>query len=116
MLCCFHWTGFRQVDRICIFTLFYSTVLALDEKTPLLRSGDALSREGSRLLGLLGYKVKGLQSMIGLEQELFLISREAFLRRPDLQLTGRTITGRMPARGQELCDHCECDSFSPAKQ
>ena len=80
---------------------------ALDEKTPLLRAGDALSREGVRLLNLLGYKVKSLQSNIGLEQELFLIPREAYLRRPDLQLCGRTVLGKMPPRGQELGDHCE---------
>jgi glutamine synthetase len=47
----------------------------LDEKTPLLRASDALSKEGARLLNLLGYKVKGLQANIGLEQELFLIPR-----------------------------------------
>ena len=65
---------------------------------------------------LLGYEVKGLQSMIGLEQELFLIPREAYLRRPDLQFSGRTIVGRLPARGQELSDHCQSPfpSVSPA--
>ena len=47
----------------------------MDEKTPLLRASDALSKEGARLLNLLGYKVKGLQANIGLEQELFLIPR-----------------------------------------
>jgi len=97
---------FLRGDTVFIPACFVAfTGQALDEKTPLLRSGDALSREGKRLLSLLGYKVNGLQSMIGLEQELFLVSREAFLRRPDLQLTGRTVTGRMPPRGQELCDH-----------
>lgn len=80
---------------------------ALDEKTPLLRSSDALSKEGARLLNLLGYKVKGVTANIGLEQELFLIPREAYNRRPDLQLSGRTVLGRMPPRGQELCDHCK---------
>jgi glutamine synthetase len=44
---------------------------------------------------------------IGLEQEIFLIGREAYLRRPDLQLAGRTVVGRMPARGQEMSDHCK---------
>jgi glutamine synthetase len=78
---------------------------ALDEKTPLLRSQDALSREGTRLLKLLGYNVKGLQTNIGLEQEFFLIPRDAYNRRPDLQLAGRTVIGKMPARGQELGDH-----------
>lgn len=78
---------------------------ALDEKTPLLRASDALSREGARLLTLLGYKVKGLQANIGLEQELFLIPRTAYNRRVDLQMSGRTVMGRMPPRGQELSDH-----------
>ncbi|RYG62714.1 hypothetical protein EON64_17355, partial [archaeon] len=78
---------------------------ALDEKTPLLRASDALSREGARLLNLLGYKVKGVVANIGLEQELFLVPRNAYNKRPDLQLTGRTVLGRFPARGQELSDH-----------
>jgi glutamine synthetase len=78
---------------------------ALDEKTPLLRAQDALSREGTRLLKLLGYNVQGLQTNIGLEQEFFLIPREAYNRRPDLQLAGRTVIGKMPPRGQELGDH-----------
>jgi glutamine synthetase len=78
---------------------------ALDEKTPLLRSCDALSKQGARLLNLLGYKVKGLVTNIGLEQELFFIPRKDFLRRPDLQLAGRTVIGRMPPRGQEMSDH-----------
>jgi len=78
---------------------------ALDEKTPLLRASDALSREGARLLNLLGYKVNGLVANIGLEQEFFFVPRSQYNRRPDLQFTGRTVTGKMPARGQEMCDH-----------
>jgi len=78
---------------------------ALDEKTPLLRSCDALSKEGARLLKHLGYKVNGLVTNIGLEQELFLIPRDAYMRRLDLQMAGRTIIGRMPPRGQEMSDH-----------
>ena len=78
---------------------------ALDEKTPLLRASDALSREGSRLLALLGYEVDGLQANIGLEQELFLIPRAAYAARPDLQMCGRTVVGRDAPRGQEMCDH-----------
>lgn len=81
---------------------------ALDQKTPLLRAADALSREGTRLLKLLGYNVKSLTANIGLEQELFLVPRDAYNRRPDLQMAGRTVTGKMPPRGQELCDHCKC--------
>ena len=53
-----------------------------------------MSREGVRLLKNLGYNVKGLQSNIGLEQEFFLIPRDAFARRLDLQMTGRTILGK----------------------
>jgi len=78
---------------------------ALDEKTPLLRASDALSREGTRLLKLLGFNVSGVRANIGLEQEVFFIPREAFLKRPDLQFAGRTVIGRMPARGQEMSDH-----------
>jgi len=78
---------------------------ALDEKTPLLRASEYMSEHGTRLLSLLGYKVKGLITNIGLEQELFLIPRDAFNKRLDLQLTGRTVIGRMPPRGQEMKDH-----------
>ena len=78
---------------------------ALDEKTPLLRSMKAISTEGVRLLGHLGYKVSGVQPNIGLEQEFFLVPREAYYKRPDLQYCGRTIMGKTPPRGQELCDH-----------
>jgi len=78
---------------------------ALDEKTPLLRASDAMSREGVRLLGHLGYKCKSLQANIGLEQEIFLIPRSAYFKRPDLQFAGRTIMGKMPPRGQEMSDH-----------
>lgn len=94
-------------------TVFIPTCLvsyeghALDEKTPLLRASDALSREGVRLLKHLGYEVKSLQANIGLEQELFLVPRDAYNRRPDLQMTGRTVVGRNAPRGQELCDHCK---------
>jgi glutamine synthetase len=72
---------------------------ALDEKTPLLRAADALSREGVRLLSLLGMKgVRSLQADLGLEQEFFLVPRSAFLRRMDLQLAGRTVMGAQPPR------------------
>lgn len=78
---------------------------ALDQKTPLLRASDAMSREGKRLLGHLGYKVDGIHANIGLEQEIFLIPRKAYNTRMDLQLTGRTVTGKDAPRGQEMCDH-----------
>jgi len=87
----------------CVFVSFYGD--ALDEKTPLLRSMDALSRETSRLCKNMGYEISGAQPNIGLEQEYFLIPRSAFYKRLDLQLTGRTIMGKDAPRGQEMCDH-----------
>lgn len=81
---------------------------ALDEKTPLLRANAALNKQGSRLLKHLGLDSAehgGLKTNIGLEQEIFLIPREAYYKRPDLQLTGRTIMGKDAPRDQEMCDH-----------
>jgi len=78
---------------------------SLDEKIPLHRSCEALSREGARLFKLLGYEIKGMKINIGLEQEFFILPRKQFYRRPDLQFTGRTVMGKMPGRGQEGCDH-----------
>jgi glutamine synthetase len=78
---------------------------AIDEKAPLLRSAEALDREGKRLLKLLDYEVSGLQSNIGLEQEFFLVPRSAYMKRPDLQMAGRTVMGMDAPRGQEMCDH-----------
>jgi len=81
---------------------------SLDEKTPLLRANDAMSEHGSRLLKHLGYDAAadgGLKANIGLEQEIFLVPRDEYYRRPDLQFTGRTIMGKLPARDQEMCDH-----------
>mmetsp|Transcript_5039 Transcript_5039/g.12023 ORF Transcript_5039/g.12023 Transcript_5039/m.12023 type:complete len:713 (-) Transcript_5039:223-2361(-) len=86
------------------FVSYYGS--ALDEKTPLLRSNAALDSAGSRLFAQLGGdSSSGVQANIGLEQEIFLIPREEYYRRPDLQLTGRTIMGRNAPRGQEMCDH-----------
>jgi glutamine synthetase len=85
---------------------------ALDEKTPLLRAEQAMNREGVRLLKNLGFNTKGVQSNIGLEQEFFLIPRDAYARRLDLQMTGRTVIGRNAPRGQEMCDHY----FAPLNQ
>jgi len=97
---------FIRGDTVFIPTVFISWMgQALDEKTPLLRAMKSCSDEGVRLLDKLNFKVKGIQPNIGLEQEFFLIPRDAYYKRPDLQLAGRTIMGRTPARGQELCDH-----------
>ena len=82
---------------------------ALDEKTMLHRSNQALSREGTRLLGHLGLNVDAVSASIGLEQEFFLVPREQYYRRLDLQMTGRTVMGladnTICPRGQEMCDH-----------
>jgi len=93
-------------------TIFIPSVLvsyygaALDEKTPLLRANAALDKHGCRLLKHLGLDVSsGIQTNIGLEQEIFLIPREEYYKRPDLQMTGRTLIGKNAPRGQEMCDH-----------
>ena len=79
---------------------------ALDKKTPLLRSMDALNKQALRVLKLLGKKnVKRVTAMVGAEQEYFLIPEELYMKRDDLRLTGRTLFGTMPPKGQELDDH-----------
>lgn len=92
---------------LCIPTAFCSyTGEALDKKTPLLRSMEAIDKEGIRLLRLLGNKTsKHITPSVGAEQEYFLIDRNLFLKRKDLVYTGRTLFGSMPAKGQELEDH-----------
>lgn len=100
---------FLRGDTIHIPSIFVSYYgMALDEKTPLLRANEAMSKSGSRLLKHLGYDSAasgGLKANIGLEQEIFLVPRDQYYRRPDLQLTGRTVMGKMAARDQEMCDH-----------
>jgi glutamine synthetase len=87
-----------------VFVSYYGA--ALDEKTPLLRANNALNREGSRLLSKLGLDVSsGIRTNIGLEQEIFLVPRDAYYKRPDLQMAGRTVIGKDAPRGQEMCDH-----------
>ncbi|EKX45875.1 hypothetical protein GUITHDRAFT_71007 [Guillardia theta CCMP2712] len=104
---------FIRGDTVHIPCIFISwTGHALDEKTPLLRAEQALNKEGVRFLKNLGYDVSGVQSNIGLEQEFFLVPRDAYARRLDLQMTGRTVIGRMAPRGQEMCDHY----FAPLNQ
>lgn len=99
----------REGDAItlCIPTAFCSyTGEALDKKTPLLRSMQALNREGLRILRLFGNtKSKWIKPNVGAEQEYFLIDRQKYLKRKDLVYTGRTLFGVMPAKGQELDDH-----------
>lgn len=98
---------FCRGDTIFIPSAFVSYYgAALDEKTPLLRANAAIDKEGSRLFSLLGLDCSsGIQTNIGLEQEIFLIPRDQYYRRPDLQFTGRTIMGKNAPRGQEMCDH-----------
>jgi glutamine synthetase len=92
---------------LCIPTAFVSwTGEALDAKTPLLRSMDALSKSAIRALNLLGHdEAKRVFTTVGPEQEYFLIDENYFFSRPDLVTTGRTLFGAKPAKGHELDDH-----------
>ena len=92
---------------LCIPTAFCSfTGEALDTKTPLLRSMQALNTQALRILRLFGNTTsKSVKPSVGAEQEYFLIDREKYLKRKDLVYTGRTLFGVMPAKGQELDDH-----------
>jgi glutamine synthetase len=91
---------------LCIPTVFASwTGEALDTKLPLLRSLDALNRSVMRALSLLGVRANRAYATMGCEQEYFLIDESFYYRRPDLYLTGRTLFGAKPPRGQELEDH-----------
>ena len=92
---------------LCIPTAFCSwTGEALDEKTPLLRSSEALNREAMRLLRTLGDdSTNFIYPTLGCEQEYFLVDRHLYLLRPDLVATGRTLIGAKPPKGQELEDH-----------
>ena len=78
---------------------------SLDYKTPLLRSEQKISKEASRLLKMAKIEAKRVFSTLGPEQEYFAIDRDFYFSRPDLLLTGRTIYGRGPAKGQEMQDH-----------
>ena len=92
---------------LCIPTAFCSyTGEALDEKTPLLRSMEAISKQATRIARLFGDEdVTSVSCSVGPEQEYFLIDREDFLKREDLLFTGRTLFGAMPPKTQELDDH-----------
>ena len=96
-----------ETVTLCIPTAFCSyTGEALDKKTPLLRSMEAINREALRILRLFGNtKSRYVKPSVGAEQEYFLIDREKYLKRKDLVYTGRTLFGSMPAKGQELDDH-----------
>jgi glutamine synthetase len=92
---------------LCIPTAFISYYgQALDKKVPLLKSIDALSKQAVRVLRALGNETaKRVITTVGPEQEYFLIDREFYQQRPDLILTGRTVFGALPAKGQEMEDH-----------
>ena len=98
------WAG---VKTLCIPTVFVGyNGEALDEITPLLRSSDALSAKAIELLSLIGDKnVYRVYTTLGPEQEYFLIDRAHFALRPDLVMSGRTLLGAPPPRGQQLEDH-----------
>ena len=90
---------------LCIPTIFLSyTGAALDTKTPLLRSMEALDTQARRLLRLFGKKVSRVVPMVGAEQEYFLVDRSRYLQRRDLMYCGRTLFGAPPPKGQELDD------------
>jgi len=98
--------AFVKDDVLCIPTAFVSyTGEALDEKTPLLRSMNALSNQAVRVLKLFGKDVDYVSTTVGPEQEYFLIKKEDYEARQDLILTGRTLFGAPSAKGQELEEH-----------
>ena len=92
---------------LCIPTAFCSyTGEALDEKTPLLRSMDAVGTQAMRILKLFGNTTATkVDISVGPEQEYFLVAKDKFMQRKDLMFTGRTLFGAMPPKGQEMDDH-----------
>ena len=99
--------AFIKDNILCIPTIFCSyTGEALDKKTPLMRSLEALNTQALRVLRLFGMDdVKRVSTTVGPEQEYFLIDRKVALKRRDITYTGRTLFGAMPPKGQELDDH-----------
>ncbi len=99
--------AFIKDGILCIPTAFCSYGgEALDKKTPLLRSMEAINRQGMRILKLFGnHQVTSIKTTVGPEQEYFLIDRQVYEKRKDLVFTGRTLFGAKPPKGQELDDH-----------
>ena len=99
--------AFIKGKTLCIPTAFCSYGgEALDKKTPLLRSMDALNKQALRILRLFGNTdVKCVRTSVGPEQEYFLVTKEMYDKRPDLRFTGRTLFGAKPPKGQEMDDH-----------
>ena len=99
--------AFIKDNILCIPTVFCSySGDALDHKTPLLRSMEALNRQAMRILRIFGNEdVQHVKTTVGAEQEYFLVDKDDFDQREDLVLTGRTLFGAMPPKGQEMNDH-----------
>ena len=99
--------AFIKEGSLCIPTIFCSySGHALDKKTPLLRSMDEVSRQSVRILRLFGdNETKRVICQVGPEQEYFLVDKKLYNQRKDLRMTGRTLFGAKPPRGQELDDH-----------
>ncbi|MBO5851409.1 MAG: glutamine synthetase III, partial [Clostridia bacterium] len=99
--------AFIKDNTLCIPTAFCSySGEALDEKTPLLRSSEALNKQALKILKILGNDdVKSVKVTVGAEQEYYLIDKEMAGKRPDLVYSGRTLFGAKPPKGQELDDH-----------
>ena len=98
--------AFIKDEVLCIPTAFCSyTGEALDKKTPLLRSMAAIEEQANRVLALFGEDPQRIITTVGAEQEYFLISEKDYERRRDLIMTGRTLFGAMPSKGQELDEH-----------
>ncbi len=98
--------AFIKDEVLCIPTAFCSyTGEALDKKTPLLRSMRAVQEQASRVLALFGEECGRVSANVGAEQEYFLIAEKDYTRRMDLMLTGRTLFGYSPCKGQELEEH-----------
>ena len=99
--------AFIKDNILCIPTIFYSySGEALDHKTPLLRSMEALNTQAMRILKIFGNtKASHVKATAGAEQEYFLVDKKYYDQREDLIMTGRTLIGALPAKGQEMNDH-----------
>ncbi len=98
--------AFIKEGVLCIPTAFMSySGEALDQKTPLLRSMQAINRQAKRIMKLFGNETSGVKTTVGAEQEYFLIDKKMYDRRKDLIFTNRTLFGSKPPKGQEMDDH-----------
>ena len=96
---------FIKEHTLCIPTAFCSyTGEALDKKTPLLRSMEMINEQAKRILKLFGKNVKRVQTTVGAEQEYFIVDEQLYNQRKDLRMTGRTLFGARPSKGQEMDD------------